>query len=216
MKLPGSVDQVWGKDYKFCPECGSDSAIRYLSEAVRRQVCDVNNGGCGFIRWNSPIPVVAGLVPFPAEYIGKGDGFDLEGANLELERFVDPVRTGVLLVRRAVEPFVGSWVLPGGHIEPGETPSSSCIRELFEETGVIGHFETSLNPCCPLPGKLNQVAMHMMVRPSGGTIKAGDDVSDARIFGINDIPEIPFTSHTKTLADYFDGLCGIIKGVRHY
>jgi 8-oxo-dGTP pyrophosphatase MutT (NUDIX family) len=30
----------------------------------------------------------------------------------------------------------GQWVLPKGHIEPGETPESAAIREVEEEAGV--------------------------------------------------------------------------------
>lgn len=29
------------------------------------------------------------------------------------------------------------WVVPGGLIEPGETPSDGAVRETFEETGLI-------------------------------------------------------------------------------
>jgi 8-oxo-dGTP pyrophosphatase MutT (NUDIX family) len=30
----------------------------------------------------------------------------------------------------------GKWVLPGGHIEPGESPAEGAIRELYEEAGI--------------------------------------------------------------------------------
>ena len=30
----------------------------------------------------------------------------------------------------------GGWVLPKGHIEPGETPEMTAVREVEEETGV--------------------------------------------------------------------------------
>ena len=30
------------------------------------------------------------------------------------------------------------WVLPKGHIEPGESPETTALRELKEEAGVIG------------------------------------------------------------------------------
>jgi 8-oxo-dGTP pyrophosphatase MutT (NUDIX family) len=31
----------------------------------------------------------------------------------------------------------GVWLLPGGAIEPTETPADATVREMFEETGVV-------------------------------------------------------------------------------
>lgn len=31
---------------------------------------------------------------------------------------------------------IGAWVPPGGHIEPGEMPEETVVREILEETGV--------------------------------------------------------------------------------
>jgi ADP-ribose pyrophosphatase YjhB (NUDIX family) len=42
----------------------------------------------------------------------------------------------VLLVRRARPPFAGRWSLPGGRIEPGESPAEAIVREVREETGL--------------------------------------------------------------------------------
>ena len=30
------------------------------------------------------------------------------------------------------------WEIPGGHLEPGETPGQAMLRELKEETGLEG------------------------------------------------------------------------------
>ena len=42
----------------------------------------------------------------------------------------------VLLIRRAQPPAKGSWTLPGGKVEPGETPERAVVREIAEETGL--------------------------------------------------------------------------------
>jgi 8-oxo-dGTP diphosphatase len=42
----------------------------------------------------------------------------------------------VLLIRRKHPPFAGSYALPGGFVEIGETVEAACIREVCEETGL--------------------------------------------------------------------------------
>ena len=42
----------------------------------------------------------------------------------------------VLLIRRKHEPFRGSYALPGGFVDVGETVEAACRRELKEETGL--------------------------------------------------------------------------------
>ena len=42
----------------------------------------------------------------------------------------------VLLIRRGREPMVGSWTLPGGALETGETMLEGVTREVLEETGL--------------------------------------------------------------------------------
>lgn len=42
----------------------------------------------------------------------------------------------VLLIRRARQPWLGRWSLPGGRLEPGETAPQAAARELIEEVGL--------------------------------------------------------------------------------
>jgi ADP-ribose pyrophosphatase YjhB (NUDIX family) len=48
----------------------------------------------------------------------------------------------ILLARLSIEEVdVGAWTLPGGGIDFGEHPDAAVIRELEEETGLIGEIE---------------------------------------------------------------------------
>ncbi len=42
----------------------------------------------------------------------------------------------LLLIRRGHPPNAGTWSLPGGRVEPGETLEQAVVREVREETGL--------------------------------------------------------------------------------
>lgn len=59
------------------------------------------------------------------------------------------------------------WVLPKGHIDPGETPETTALRELEEETGVIGEIIRSLSvQSFKIKGK-EVVIQYFLVRMTG-------------------------------------------------
>jgi ADP-ribose pyrophosphatase YjhB (NUDIX family) len=50
----------------------------------------------------------------------------------------------VLLCRRAISPARGSWTLPAGHLERGETAEEGAVREAWEEAGARIEIEALL------------------------------------------------------------------------
>ncbi len=109
----------------------------------------------------------------------------------------------VLLVERGHPPFVGSWALPGGFVEAGERIADAAPRELAEETGLrvdglelLGVYDT--------PGRDPRgwtVSIVYRVRLAGErSVSGADDASDARWFGLDELPELAF-DHATILAD---------------
>lgn len=151
------------------------SALR-LSEADGRD--RLNCPKCGWIDYRNPLPVVACLV--------SNDDGDL------------------LLIKRGIEPCRGSWALPGGFIEAGETIQDAGERELFEETGLQGvperlvgvHVQES-----QLYGPILMVGIEYI--PQGRELAPGDDASEAKFIPRGKLPEIPFESHHKLISEFF-------------
>ncbi|MDG3015413.1 (deoxy)nucleoside triphosphate pyrophosphohydrolase [Speluncibacter jeojiensis] len=64
------------------------------------------------------------------------------------------VRDGRLLLARRSHPaeLAGLWELPGGKVEPGETPAQALRRELHEELRVQAEVGPRIGVDVPLPG----------------------------------------------------------------
>jgi 8-oxo-dGTP pyrophosphatase MutT (NUDIX family) len=54
---------------------------------------------------------------------------------------VDDGSVRLLLVRSRKNPLI--WVFPKGHIDPGEAPAATALREAEEEAGVTGELMAS-------------------------------------------------------------------------
>jgi len=65
---------------------------------------------------------------------------------------VNEGRLQVLLVRRSAEPFKDAWSLPGGLLNPGESPDDAAVRKLEDETGVTDVFLEQLYTFSDLDG----------------------------------------------------------------
>ena len=90
----------------------------------------------------------------------------------------------VLLVRRGKPPNLGSWALPGGAQELGETAADAARREILEECGLrLGEIHLAANVDSIHRDPDGRVRYHYTIIDfaglwQGDAAVAGDDVSE--------------------------------------
>ena len=103
-------------------------------------------------------------------------------------------RVEALLIRRGGEPeiWLGKWAFPGGFVEYGEDPERAVLRELKEETGVIGSNPVALT----IQGEPDRdprkhiIALFYLVDVDAESVPlGGDDAMDAAWVDIADITQ---------------------------
>jgi len=117
----------------------------------------------------------------------------------------------VLLVRRAGEPFAGSWALPGGFKQPDETLDQAAHRELHEETAVDGAALLRQFGAYGDPGRdprmnVVTVAYVAVVRDLVG-VSAGSDAAEAALHPVHRVVSgtLPLAfDHRRIVADAVD------------
>jgi len=118
----------------------------------------------------------------------------------------------VMLCKRAIEPRVGYWNLPGGYLENGETVEEGAAREVWEEACIkvkVIHIHTIFS----IP-RINQIYMHFLAELPDLNFAPGVESLEVKMFKEEDIPwgEIAFTSSIFSLKRYFeDRKAGIHK-----
>ncbi len=95
----------------------------------------------------------------------------------------------VVLVRRLYEPHIGDWALPAGFVEIDEGPITAALRELTEETSLIGKITGTLGTYhvrSDPRGSIVMVLYHAQI--IGGELQAGDDAQEVRFFAPDELP----------------------------
>ncbi|GIV78168.1 NUDIX domain-containing protein [Litorilinea aerophila] len=131
---------------------------------------------CGNVSFRNPIPVTIVLVP---------------------------VGSGVLAVRRNIEPRRGWWALPGGYVDWGETWQEAGAREVYEEAGVTIDPAT-MEPVTVFSAPDGTLVICGQVPPLPATdlppFEPSQEVSERTI--LTEPVEMAFPLHTRLVADY--------------
>lgn len=98
----------------------------------------------------------------------------------------------LLLVERGQPPAQGTWSLPGGRVEAGESDAEAVAREVREETGLrvrtgalVGRVER------PGPAGVTYEIFDYAATVAGGRLRAGTDAADARWVDPGELLSLP-------------------------
>ena len=108
-------------------------------------------------------------------------------------------RDAVLLVRRRNPPLAGSWIVPGGLVELGETLEQAVIREVREETGwrvsvaklvtLLDYLERDERGAA----RYHYVIADYLCRYVRGELVAGSDVTEVRLVPLSELQRYGLT-----------------------
>jgi len=160
--------------YKYCPQCGGGLEERLLKPGEPPRLVCKS---CGFVFYIDPKLAVIALVPLDA---------------------------GLVLVRRAIDPGYGLWVVPGGFVDMGELLEEAVVRETREETYLQVKVSRLFNIYSYK--NLRTVVAAYLTTYVSGELGAGDETLEARVFAPEEIPwdEIAFSSTRAALQEYLE------------
>jgi ADP-ribose pyrophosphatase YjhB (NUDIX family) len=151
---------------------------RCAHELERRERGHLACPACGSQYWANSAPAVQGVL----ERDGK-----------------------VLLARRAIEPRLGLWDLPGGFLEEGEEALDGLRRELAEETGIDVEPVEWLGVFIDPYEGYHVLSLSWLVHGEGEP-RPADDVGELAWFGPTELPaEMAFPSQETVLGRWASG-----------
>ena len=106
----------------------------------------------------------------------------------------------VLLIHRSGEPAMGSWALPGGFPQAGESLAAAAARKLVEETGVGDVYLEQLFTFDGLDeGSLGSVAVSHFALVDARRVRLRDEPAwEPRWYPAGDLPDLAFNNERVT------------------
>ncbi len=162
------------EQYRFCPLCGGELQERLIKAGEPKRLVCTR---CGFIFYIDPKLAVLALVPYQG---------------------------GVVMVRRAIEPGYGLWVVPGGFVDLGEIVEEAVVRETQEETGLTVQVVRLLRVHSYRHSRT--VVLSYITECVSGELTVGDEELEVRVFTPDEVPweEIAFSSTRDALREYLN------------
>jgi 8-oxo-dGTP diphosphatase len=108
-----------------------------------------------------------------------------------------PDRSEVLLIKRRDIPV---WVLPGGGIDPGESPENAALREGYEETGFQVAIQRKVAEYLPV-NRLTKYTYLFECAITSGNAAIGSETSDVRFFPVSALPKLIPPPYQGWIAD---------------
>lgn len=105
--------------------------------------------------------------------------------------------SSLLLIKRRDVPV---WVLPGGGIDPGESPEKAVCREVEEETGFVVAIKRQIAVYTPI-NRLSAKTYLYECKIVGGFPKKTDETQDINFFPVERLPKSFFIVHQDWLKD---------------
>ena len=122
----------------------------------------------------------------------------------------------ILLVKRAIEPSMGEWALPGGFILKDEEMDHAAERILKETSGVTDIFMEQLSVFGEVnrypEGRVFTIGYYALVSPDKYSLSPGIDTSEVKWFRLSEINQLPF-DHNKII---YEALKRLREKVRYH
>jgi 8-oxo-dGTP diphosphatase len=97
----------------------------------------------------------------------------------------------ILLIRRGRGPAAGTWSVPGGRVEWGETLAEAVVRELREETGLAGMCEALIGSAERIGDEFHYVILDYAVTiVDDRDPVAGSDAAEAAWVALGAVAEL--------------------------